>query len=115
MEVVCSTPTSFLSNVTANCVYKDVIEGLLEDSPLTIAAKGKVLPMIRDACTFHEARSSSDDLTTLSILHLLISEIGGAAEEVLDFHLSALTRIVGRSGGLQNLGNDGRVATFLAV
>jgi hypothetical protein len=113
MEIVCSNRMSFLSNVTASCVYQDVSEGLLEDSSLTMYAKTKVARMIQDA--FQDVGTYTDDFTTLSILHLLVSEIGGAAEASFDGHLGALTRIVHERGGLRNLGIDGRVATFLTV
>lgn len=113
MEIVCSTRMSFLSNVTASCVYQDVSEGLLEDSSLTMYAKTKVARMIQDS--FQEAGDYADDFTTLTILHLLVSEIGGAADESFDSHLGALTDIVNRRGGLGNLGFDGRVATSLTV
>jgi hypothetical protein len=104
---------SFLSNVTASCVYHDVSEGLLEDSSLTMYAKTKVARMIQDS--FQEVGAYTDDFTTLTILHLLMSEIGGAAEESFDAHLRALTDIVHQRGGLMNLGINGRVATFLTV
>jgi two-component sensor histidine kinase len=69
--------------------------------------------MIKES--LQEARTSANDITALSILHLLVSETGGFDEEVFDVHLEGLVRIVHQRGGLENLGIYGRLASFLTV
>jgi hypothetical protein len=110
METVCSNHTSFLSHVTVGCMYKDVTEGFLDDTPLTVYVKGKVLRMITDSLN-----TQTDDFTILSILHLLVSEIGGQNEDVFDLHQNALVRMVYQRGGIANLGLHGKIATFMTV
>jgi hypothetical protein len=113
MEIVCSTRMSFLSHVSAACVYQDVSEGYLDDSALTVYAKTKVLRMIKDS--LQGVSTQMDDFTVLSILHLLVSEIGGFDEDVFDVHQQGLVRIIHQRGGLTNLGMNGRIAAFLIV
>ncbi|KAF2006004.1 hypothetical protein P154DRAFT_530286 [Amniculicola lignicola CBS 123094] len=113
MEIVCSTRMSFLSHVSVCCVYQDLSEGFLEDSPLTVYAKTKVLRMIKDS--LQGLSTQMDDFTILSILHLLTSEVGGFDEEAFDVHQDGLIRIVHQRGGISHLGHNGRIATFLIV
>ncbi|KAF2748299.1 hypothetical protein M011DRAFT_457639 [Sporormia fimetaria CBS 119925] len=113
MQILCSTHMSFLSSVSVSCVYRDLSDGLLDDSPLTVYAKTKVLQLIKDS--LQEARRSTDDFTALSILHLLISEFGGIDEGVFNVHQEGLVRLVHERGGLGRLGFDGRLATTLTV
>ncbi|KAF2683085.1 hypothetical protein K458DRAFT_50432 [Lentithecium fluviatile CBS 122367] len=110
METVCNNRMSFLSHVSVACVYKDVAEGFLDDTALTVYAKTKVLRMITDNLS-----TQTDDFTILSILHLLVSEIGGQNEDVFDVHQDGLVRIVNQRGGIANLGLQGNIATFLIV
>ncbi|KAF2110852.1 hypothetical protein BDV96DRAFT_192468 [Lophiotrema nucula] len=113
METVCSTRMSFLSHVSATCVYQDVAEGYLEDSALTVYAKTKVLRMIKDS--LQGFNTQSDDFIILSILYLLVSEIGGFDEDVFDVHQQGLVRIIHQRGGIGNLGQGGDIATFLIL
>ncbi|KAF2260045.1 hypothetical protein CC78DRAFT_571455 [Lojkania enalia] len=113
MGIVCRTRMSFLSHVSATCVYQDVAEGLLDDSALTVYAKTKILRMIKDS--LQNFNTQTDDFTILSILHLLISEIGGFDEDAFDIHQGALFRIIQQRGGISNLGNNGDIATFLTL
>ena len=110
MGTLCSNDMSFLSHVSVACVYKDVGEGFLDDSPLTVNVKGEVLRMITNSLS-----TQTDDFTILSILHLLVSEIGGQNEGALNVHQDGLVRMVYQRGGIANLGLHGRVATFLIV
>ncbi|KAF2020236.1 hypothetical protein BU24DRAFT_135781 [Aaosphaeria arxii CBS 175.79] len=111
MEVVCRTHMSFLSHVSASCVYQDVAEGYIEDGALTVYAKTKVVRMIKD--NLHNPETQADDFMILSILHLLISEIGGSDEDVFNMHFDGLVRIVHQRGGVANLG--ARISAFLTI
>ncbi|KAF2475547.1 uncharacterized protein BDR25DRAFT_103577 [Lindgomyces ingoldianus] len=113
MEAVCSNRMSFLSHVSVACVYQDVGESLLEDSPLTVYAKTKVLQMIKDSLQGFDTQT--DDFTILSILHLLISECGGFDEDVFDVHQEGLVRIIYQRGGIGNLGMNGKIAAFMTL
>ncbi|KAF2655436.1 hypothetical protein K491DRAFT_716248 [Lophiostoma macrostomum CBS 122681] len=113
MTIVCSTHMSFLCHVSVACVFQDLTEGFLEDTPLTVYAKTNALRMIKDS--LQGFNTSLDDFTILSILHLLISEVGSYDEDVFDVHHEGLVHIVHQRGGLSHLGLDGSVATFLIV
>lgn len=104
---------SFLSHISTACVYRDVAEGFLEDTALTVYAKTKVLRMVKDS--LQGFGTQTDDFTVISILHLLISEVGGYDEDAFDVHQEGLIRIIHQRGGLTNLGMDGKIATFLIV
>lgn len=113
MEIVCSTRMSFLSHVSASCVYQDVAEGYLDDTSLTVYVKTKVLRMIKDS--LQGFNTQNDDFLVLSILHLLVSEAGGFDEDAFDAHQEGLVRVIHQRGGLSNLGMNGSIATFLIV
>jgi len=110
MRWLCSNCMSFLGVVSVACVFQDVNEGYSDDTALTVYAKTKLMRMITDSLN-----TQTDDFTLCSILHLLISEIGGQNEDVFDVHQEALIRIVDQRGGIDNLGMDGSIAAFLSV
>ncbi|KAK7185682.1 hypothetical protein DPSP01_007445 [Paraphaeosphaeria sporulosa] len=110
MRMMCSNRMSFLSQISVVCVYQDVAEGFLDDTALTIYAKTKLMKTINDNLNTH-----TDDFTILSIVNLLVSEIGGQNEDVFDVHQEGLVRIVQQRGGIANLGVDYYIATFLIV
>ncbi|KAF2439552.1 hypothetical protein P171DRAFT_436202 [Karstenula rhodostoma CBS 690.94] len=110
MRMLCSNQMSFLSQVSVVCVYQDVADGFLDDTALTIYAKTKLMKTINDNLNTH-----TDDFTILSIVNLLVSEIGGQNEDVFDVHQEGLVRIVQQRGGIANLGVDYYIATFLIV
>ncbi|KAG9185822.1 hypothetical protein G6011_07153 [Alternaria panax] len=83
MQYVCSNHLSFLSHVHATLVYQDLDEGLLYDSDLTVYAKTRVLGLFR-------GRLDTDDATIISILHMLISEIGSPEEDAFSVHQDGL-------------------------
>jgi hypothetical protein len=110
MRMLCSNRMSFLSQTSVVCVFQDVADGFLDDTPLTIYAKTKLMKMLTDNLNTH-----TDDFTILSIVHLLVSEIGGNNEDVFDVHQEGLVRIVQQRGGIASLGVDYYIATFLIV
>lgn len=110
MRMLCSNRMTFLSQISVVCVYQDVADGYLDDTALTIYAKTKLIKMLTDNLNTH-----TDDFTILSIVHLLVSEIGGQDEDVFDVHQEGLVRIVQQRGGIANLGVDYYIATFLIV
>ena len=83
MQYICGNHLSFLSHVYATLVYRDIDEGLMDDSCLTVLAKTKVLRIISN-------RLDTEDATIICILHLIISEIGSVDEDVLSVHQHGL-------------------------
>jgi hypothetical protein len=83
MQYVCGNHLSFLSHVHATLVYQDLDEGLLYESDLTVYAKTKVLGLFRGPL-------NTDDTTIISILYMLISEIGSPDEDAFSVHQDGL-------------------------
>ncbi|KAF2871522.1 hypothetical protein BDV95DRAFT_628708 [Massariosphaeria phaeospora] len=113
MEIVCSNRVSFLSHVSTACVYQDLAQGQLNDSALTVYAKTGLLRLIK--VSLQDLDTQTDDYTILSILYLLVSEVGGFDEDVFDVHYDGLVRIIHQRGGIGNLGLHGSIATFMTV
>ncbi|KAF2634500.1 hypothetical protein P280DRAFT_474607 [Massarina eburnea CBS 473.64] len=112
-RAICNHQLAFLSHLSVTCVYQDIEEGCLEDTPLTMYAKTKVLGMVNEALRTEATRI--DDFTIISILHLLTSDLGGRNEGDIDMHQEALMQILDQRGGIANLGMDGNIATFLIL
>lgn len=62
---------------------------------LDIDDGNKVFPAKRNLLTL--------SATILSVMHLLISELGGHDDEVFEYHASALIRLVSQRGGIGQL------------
>jgi hypothetical protein len=104
MQYICSNHLSFLSHVHTTLVYQDVDEGLLYDSDLTVYAKTRILGLFR-------GRLDTNDTTILSILHMLISEIGSPEEDAFGVHQDGLvTCLRNRQGRLA-----ANIATFMTL
>jgi hypothetical protein len=106
MQSVCRERVLLLSHVSVACVFRDVEDGLLLDSGVTVLAKSRTLSMIADCL-------DTNDTTMLSILHLLMSEVGGFDEATFDVHLEGLVRIIFQRGGLGELPD--RVAASITL
>ncbi|RMZ73771.1 tachykinin family [Pyrenophora seminiperda CCB06] len=104
MRYVCNSYLSFLSHVHASLVYQDLDEGLLYDSELTVYGKTMILRLISD-------RLDTDDATIISILHLLISELGALNEDVFNLHQEGLVTCLRN----QRDGLSSNVATFMTL
>ncbi|OAG25390.1 hypothetical protein CC77DRAFT_926508 [Alternaria alternata] len=104
MQYVCGNHLSFLSHVHATLVYQDLDEGLLYDSDLTVYAKTRVLGLFR-------GRLNTDDTTIISILHMLISEIGSPDEDAFGVHQDGLVTCLRN----QQDGLGANIATFMTL
>ncbi|KAI0587724.1 hypothetical protein Alg215_01306 [Pyrenophora tritici-repentis] len=104
MRYVCDNYLSFLSHVHASLVYQDLDEGLLYDSELTVYGKTMILRLVSDGL-------DTDDATIISILHLLISELGGLNEDVFNLHQEGLATCLRNS----RAGLSTNVETFMTL
>ncbi|KAH6621887.1 hypothetical protein C7974DRAFT_212675 [Boeremia exigua] len=105
MRTVCADQTSFLSHVSVSSVYQDLAEGFWQDSDMTVEVKTHALSAIA-------GQLESNDATILSILHLLLSEVGGDGIAFKVHHLG-LQSLINRRGGLSQLGT--RLATYITL
>jgi hypothetical protein len=96
MQSICADRMSFLSHICVSCVFQDLSDGLLHDSSTTMCAKTRVLSTIA-------GRLETSDSTLLSILHLLLSEVGGCEESAFQVHYRGLQGLIHRRGGLSQL------------
>jgi hypothetical protein len=87
MRYICNNRLTFLSHVYVTLVFQDVNDGLLYNSDLTNDVKAMTLGLISD-------RLDTNDVTIIGILHLLISEIGGLDEDVIELHQDGLVTCV---------------------
>ncbi|CAA9962576.1 hypothetical protein P3342_002263 [Pyrenophora teres f. teres] len=104
MRYVCDNYLSFLSHVHVSLVYQDLDEGLLFDSELTVYGKTMILRLVSDGL-------DTDDATIISILHLLISELGGLNEDVFNLHQEGLATCLRNS----RAGLSSNVETFMTL
>lgn len=95
MQAICADPMSFLSHVSVSSVCQDLVEGLWQDSDTTVQIKSHALSAIA-------GQLESNDATILSILHLLLSEVGGD-ETAFGVHYQGLQSLIHRRGGLRRL------------
>jgi hypothetical protein len=87
MRYVCDNRLSFLSHVHATLVYQDLTEGRLYDSELTVYAKTKILRMI-------SGDLNTSEVTIISIIHLLVGEIGRLDQDVFEVHQDGLATCI---------------------
>lgn len=122
MQYICNNHLSWISHVSVACSYQDLAEGLLQDSPLTVYAKVSYSWELTEHGLRHSqmkvlrgitSRLDLEDTTIVSILHLLVSEIGGTDENVLDVHMQGAMNVIHQRGGITELGAT--VATFISL
>jgi hypothetical protein len=102
MRYICNNRLTFLSHVYVTLVFQDVNDGLLYNSGLTNDVKAMTLGLISD-------RLDTNDVTIIGILHLLISEIGGLDEDVIELHQDGLVTCVRN----QEDGLNPNIASFM--
>ncbi|KAF1931235.1 uncharacterized protein M421DRAFT_342404 [Didymella exigua CBS 183.55] len=95
MRAICADQMSFLSHVSVSSVYQDLADGLWQDSGTTVRIKTHALSTIA-------GQLESNDATILSILHLLLSEVGGD-ETAFSVHYRGLQGLIHKRGGLSQL------------
>lgn len=95
MHAICADQMSFLSHVSVSSVYQDLADGFVHDSGMTVQAKTHALSAIA-------GQLEANDATILSILHLLLSEVGGD-ESAFRVHYQGLQGLIQRRGGLSQL------------
>lgn len=105
LHTICAEQMSFLSHISVSSVYQDISDGLWQDSGLTVQAKTHALRTIA-------GQLESNDATILSILHLLLSEVGGD-ESAFEVHYHGLRGLIDRRGGLGQLTN--RLVTYVRL
>jgi len=95
MRTICVDQMSFLSHVSVSSVYQDLAEGFWHDSSMTVQVKTHALRAIA-------GQLESNNATILSILHLLLSEVGGD-ESAFSVHFQGLQGLIQRRGGSSQL------------
>jgi hypothetical protein len=113
MDSIFNSYLAFLSHACVASVYKDVSDQSLDDSAITAYIKSRVIREINERLQNHSTQT--DDPTIITIVHLLVSEIGSGTEESFDVHLDGIVRIVEQRGGLHRLGLDGLTAIVLTA
>lgn len=113
MDSIFTSYLAFLSHACVASVYQDVLNRNLDDSAITAYTKSRVIREINERLQNPSTRI--DDSTIMTIVHLIVSEIGSGTEEAFDVHLDGIIRIVEQRGGLQRLGLDGLCAFVLTA
>ncbi|KAJ8105643.1 hypothetical protein OPT61_g10053 [Boeremia exigua] len=105
MRAICADQLSLLSHASISSVYQDISDGIWQDSSTTVQVKTHTLSAMA-------GHLESNDATILSILHLLLSEVGGDESAFL-VHYQGLQGLVTRRGGLSQLAN--RLAVYVTL
>jgi hypothetical protein len=66
--------------------------------------KSEVMNMVNDL--LRDSTTHLDDVTLMTILHLLAGEMWSADERALRIHELGIARLITQRGGVQSLGND---------
>lgn len=113
MESIFNSYLAFLSHACVVSVYQDVSNHYLDDSAITTYIKTRVIREINERLQNHSTQT--DDSTIITIIHLIVSEMGAGTEETFDVHLDGMVRIVEQRGGLHRLGLQGLTALLLTA
>jgi hypothetical protein len=104
---------SFLSCMCLGSSHQDIMSGLEQDGPTTLALKVAVIQEINQSLALPWVEV--DQVTVIAILHLLAAEVVNGEEATLRTHLQGLGVILNRFGGLKGLGLNGLIADILSM
>ncbi|KAF2085885.1 hypothetical protein K490DRAFT_58226 [Saccharata proteae CBS 121410] len=104
---------AFLSTACIKSTYADVLDGMVNESPLTMTIKAEVIRLINESMARPETQANDGMLITIA--QLMCSEIVQGDERVLHIHEKGLERIVQQRGSLDEVGAQGLISCIVTA